>query len=143
MLWNQYKKSVKGTNILILGVAYKKDIMDIRESPALDVIKLLEKDGAKLIFNDPFVPEIRWDGTMVEIDVMSHQLVPKHEVIFEDEIGAVLKHYNLKKEQLPKILITDPCVKRINGKVGDIIKITRESRTAGLSKFYRCVIDIV
>ncbi|PKK83932.1 MAG: UDP-N-acetyl-D-glucosamine dehydrogenase [candidate division Zixibacteria bacterium HGW-Zixibacteria-1] len=60
-LLNHYGKSVKGSNILILGVAYKKDIKDMRESPALDVMKLLEKDGAKLHYNDPHVPEIRWN----------------------------------------------------------------------------------
>ena len=80
---------------------------------------------------------------MAEIDVLSHELVPKHEILSEQESEKVLKEYNLKRDQLPKILITDPCVKRINGKVGNIIKITRESPTAGLSEFYRIVIEIV
>ncbi|MFH2035915.1 MAG: nucleotide sugar dehydrogenase [Candidatus Zixiibacteriota bacterium] len=61
-LLNFHGKSVKNANIMILGVSYKRDIMDIRESPALDVIKLLEKDGAVLRYNDPFVPEINWDS---------------------------------------------------------------------------------
>ena len=43
-------------NIVVLGVAYKKDIKDVRESPALDVIKLLQNRGAKVSYNDPFVP---------------------------------------------------------------------------------------
>jgi len=80
---------------------------------------------------------------MAEIDVMSHELVPLHEVLSETEGEDVLKGFNLKKDQLPKILITDPCAKRISAKVGDIIKITRESPTAGLSEFYRVVVDIV
>ena len=80
---------------------------------------------------------------MAEFDVMSHQLVRKHEILSEAESEKALKHFSLKKDQLPKILITDPCVKRISGKVGDIIKITRESPTAGISVFYRVVIDIV
>ena len=49
----------------------------------------------------------------------------------------------LTKEQIPKILITDPCVKRIGAKVRDIIKIVRESPTAGVSDFYRIVVDVV
>jgi UDP-N-acetyl-D-glucosamine dehydrogenase len=62
-LLNDHNKSVKGANVLILGVTYKKDIKDTRESPALDVIKLLEKDGARINYNDPFVSEIKWNST--------------------------------------------------------------------------------
>jgi UDP-N-acetyl-D-glucosamine dehydrogenase len=58
---NQRKKSLKGSKILILGVAYKKDIKDLRESPALDVIKLLQNAGARVTYNDPHVPFIRMD----------------------------------------------------------------------------------
>ena len=86
---------------------------------------------------------IRWDENMVKFDVMSHQLVPKHEILTEKESEDTLEHFNLRRDQLPKILITDPAVKRIGAKVGDIIKITRESPTAGVSVFYRIVIDIV
>jgi len=46
----------------VLGVAYKRDIDDVRESPALDVILLLEKRGAKVTYSDPYVPSIRLDG---------------------------------------------------------------------------------
>jgi len=52
-------KSFKGANILILGVSYKKDISDVRESPALDIIKLLDDQGAKITYNDPHVPELK------------------------------------------------------------------------------------
>jgi len=80
---------------------------------------------------------------MAEFDVMTHQLVPKHEVIPDKEVEDVLKKFDLTKDQLPKVLITDPVVKRIGAKVGDVLKITRESPTAGTSEFYRLVIDIV
>jgi len=56
---NNQSKSVKKSKILVLGVTYKKDIMDTRESPALDVIKLLHEEGARIYYNDPQVPEIR------------------------------------------------------------------------------------
>ena len=59
---NDDRKSVKGSRVLVLGVAYKKDIDDVRESPALDVIRLLELDGAEVVFHDPYVPVIREDG---------------------------------------------------------------------------------
>jgi UDP-N-acetyl-D-glucosamine dehydrogenase len=51
---NKQRKSLNGANVLILGVAYKKDIDDLRESPALTIIELLQKEGAKVSYNDPF-----------------------------------------------------------------------------------------
>ncbi|MDQ3516499.1 MAG: nucleotide sugar dehydrogenase [Gemmatimonadota bacterium] len=59
---NDDRKAVNGSRILVLGVAYKRDIDDVRESPALDVIRLLEQDGADVVFHDPYVPAIREDG---------------------------------------------------------------------------------
>jgi UDP-N-acetyl-D-glucosamine dehydrogenase len=59
---NQHRKAVNGSHILVLGVAYKRDIDDLRESPALDIIRLLEDKGANVDYHDPYVPEIREDG---------------------------------------------------------------------------------
>ena len=58
---NADKKAVNGSKILILGVAYKKDIDDMRESPALSIIDLLRADGADVVYHDPFVPEVTFD----------------------------------------------------------------------------------
>jgi UDP-N-acetyl-D-glucosamine dehydrogenase len=55
---NRHKKSVNGARVLILGVAYKKDIDDLRESPALTIIELLQKDGAQVSYHDPYFPFI-------------------------------------------------------------------------------------
>lgn len=55
---NQQKKSLNGSKVLVLGVAYKKDIDDLRESPALTIIELLQKQGATVSYNDPFFPEV-------------------------------------------------------------------------------------
>src|SRR5437764_2322192 len=55
---NQHKKALNGSKILVLGVAYKKDIDDLRESPALTIIELLQKDGAQVSYNDPYFPEV-------------------------------------------------------------------------------------
>lgn len=54
---NEVGKSIRGSNILVLGVAYKKDVGDIRESPALEIIKLILEKGGEVIYNDPYVPE--------------------------------------------------------------------------------------
>ena len=58
---NNERKAVNGSKILILGVAYKKDIDDMRESPALSVIDLLRAKGADVTYHDPFVPEVHFD----------------------------------------------------------------------------------
>ena len=58
---NDNEKSVKGSKVLILGVAYKKDIDDMRESPALSVIDLLRAKGADVVYHDPFVEEVTFD----------------------------------------------------------------------------------
>jgi len=62
LLNRNLSKAFTQANILLLGVAYKRDIKDVRESPALDVLKLLEIKGAKVSYNDPFVAEIEWNG---------------------------------------------------------------------------------
>jgi len=59
MLLNESGKSVRGAKILVLGVAYKRDIDDVRESPALKVINELEKLGASVCYHDPYVPSIK------------------------------------------------------------------------------------
>ncbi|NLX90382.1 MAG: nucleotide sugar dehydrogenase [Firmicutes bacterium] len=59
---NRYKKAVNGAKILVLGVAYKQDIDDYRESPAIKVINELKKEGADVVYFDPFVPEYRDRG---------------------------------------------------------------------------------
>ncbi|MDQ6887322.1 MAG: nucleotide sugar dehydrogenase [Gemmatimonadota bacterium] len=59
---NQAGKSMKGAKVLVIGVAYKKDIDDLRESPALDILDLLVGKGAVVSYHDPFIPEIREDG---------------------------------------------------------------------------------
>jgi UDP-N-acetyl-D-glucosamine dehydrogenase len=58
---NDDRKAVNGSRVIVVGVAYKKDIDDIRESPALDVIRLLEERGAEVVHHDPFIPRFR-DG---------------------------------------------------------------------------------
>jgi UDP-N-acetyl-D-glucosamine dehydrogenase len=58
---NEKRKAVKGADILLLGVAYKKNVADTRESPAYDVAKLLHQAGARLSYSDPFVPQWQTD----------------------------------------------------------------------------------
>ena len=59
---NEQGKPIKGSQVLVLGAAYKPDIDDLRESPALDVIGLLDKKGARVSYHDPYVPHLQHDG---------------------------------------------------------------------------------
>jgi UDP-N-acetyl-D-glucosamine dehydrogenase len=59
---NARKKCLNGANLLILGVAYKKGVGDLRESPALDVMKELQAKGANLVYADPFVSTLTHEG---------------------------------------------------------------------------------
>lgn len=64
---NHDRKAINGSKIVVLGVAYKRDIDDVRESPALDIIQMLEQRGADVIYHDPYVASIRLEG-----DAMMH-----------------------------------------------------------------------
>lgn len=59
---NERRKAVNGSRVLVLGVAYKRDVDDIRESPALDVIHLLDEKGAEVLYHDPYVPALQHEG---------------------------------------------------------------------------------
>jgi UDP-N-acetyl-D-glucosamine dehydrogenase len=63
---NSAHKSINGSKIHMLGVAYKRDVGDVRESPALDILDLLHRRGAVLSYTDPFVPHIPCGGAMLE-----------------------------------------------------------------------------
>lgn len=59
---NDHSKPLKGSHVHVLGAAYKRDIDDVRESPALDIILLLERRGSRVTYSDPFVPSLKLDG---------------------------------------------------------------------------------
>lgn len=72
---NHHGRSVKGSRVLALGVAYKKDVSDMRESPALSVIKLLEDRGARVSYHDPYVPELLLEsGSMAGVPLTEENL---------------------------------------------------------------------
>lgn len=71
--------------------------------------------------------------------VADHVLVPKHELCSEEEKKRVLSHYKVQPNQLPRISAKDPAIRHLACKVGDLIKITRSSETAGVAIFYRMV----
>ena len=79
---------------------------------------------------------------MVEAEaILKHKMVPKVEIASDSAIEQLLKKYKMEgKEQLPKILASDIMVKAIGAKRGQVLKITRDSMTAGESVYYRLVV---
>ena len=79
---NRTRKAISGSQILVIGVAYKKNINDVRESPALDVMKLLENDGAELSFYDPYVSFVGLNGNrMMGMETLSKETLNNSDAI--------------------------------------------------------------
>ncbi|MHC1625750.1 MAG: DNA-directed RNA polymerase subunit H [Methanoculleaceae archaeon] len=73
-------------------------------------------------------------------NVLDHVMVPDHQVMSEREVEELFAQYRISHEQLPRIYHDDPAVRAIGAKVGDVIRITRQSQTAGIAEYYRIVI---
>ena len=78
---NARQKAVSGARILVLGVAYKRDVDDVRESPALDIIGLLTADGAHVEYHDPFVPELAEDGAHMSSVALTDQALAEADAV--------------------------------------------------------------
>jgi UDP-N-acetyl-D-glucosamine dehydrogenase len=85
--FNEREKSIKGSRILLLGMSYKRDIDDVRESPALDVLRILEQKGANVIYHDPLVPELDMDG-------VSHRSLPLEESVKAADCVVILTDHS-------------------------------------------------
>lgn len=83
-------------------------------------------------------PTARGNPYMTE-EAIHHILVPKHEKINDKEKKELFKRYNITERELPKINITDAAIQHLKPQVGDVIKVTRESPTAGTTTFFRGV----
>jgi len=79
---NGQGKAVQGASVLVLGVAYKRNVEDIRESPALDIIRLLEGQGARVSYFDPHVPRFREDGQEFRSVELTPEVVAAADCVF-------------------------------------------------------------
>lgn len=77
---------------------------------------------------------------MGKFNLMEHESVPEHIILSEEDAEEVLKKYHVAKEQLPKLKLSDPVAKQIKAEVGNVVKIIRNSQTAGKAVAYRAVI---
>jgi DNA-directed RNA polymerase subunit H len=80
-------------------------------------------------------------GKKEKILIPDHIYVPKHEIINKDEAMKVLEKYHTKPTEMPLIYVSDPAIRGLGVKPGDMIKITRNSPTAGESVYYRYVVE--
>ncbi|MBN1195070.1 MAG: DNA-directed RNA polymerase subunit H [Methanomicrobiaceae archaeon] len=73
-------------------------------------------------------------------NVLDHVMVPDHQIMSEEEVAVLLSTYTITQDQLPKMYHDDPAVKSIGANMGDVVKITRKSQTAGKAESYRLVV---
>ncbi|MHB8833578.1 MAG: nucleotide sugar dehydrogenase, partial [Desulfobacteria bacterium] len=112
---NRSRKAVNGAKVLVLGVAYKKDISDVRESPALDILQLLSKKGAHLSYCDPYVAEVREAGMTLTASPFSAATLRK-----ADCVVIVTNHaafdYKMVAREAKVIVDTRNALKGHNGR---------------------------
>jgi UDP-N-acetyl-D-glucosamine dehydrogenase len=72
---NARRKSLNGATVLVLGVAYKRDVNDVRESPALEIIHELETRGAHVLYHDPYVERVAVDGRMLQSTPLTAEML--------------------------------------------------------------------
>ncbi|NWF95286.1 MAG: DNA-directed RNA polymerase subunit H [Candidatus Thorarchaeota archaeon] len=81
------------------------------------------------------------EGNYSSFDLFDHELVPKHVIASEDEVKMVLDHYGIKRPHLPRIMRDDPAAKLLGARPGQVLRIERKSKTAGVAYYYRLVVD--
>lgn len=82
ILSKKFKKALNGSKILVLGIAYKNDIDDYRESPALKVIELLQSEGVKVDFYDPWIPEYKYKGVIHKgLEKIDEEMVKSYDLV--------------------------------------------------------------
>lgn len=95
---NRYQKSLNGSKVLVMGVAYKQDIDDYRESPAIPVIKLLKKNGAYVEFYDPYIDSFKDEGEiMYGIGNIDGKIVSNYDIVM-----ITCAHTNIDYEMVQK-----------------------------------------
>lgn len=119
---NRERKSINGARILILGVAYKRDISDIRESPALDVIELLQERGARIQYNDPHVSELSMDRSQLSSVALTAKRIKE-----ADCVVIVTDHsdydYQWIVDNAQSVVDTRNATKGVSGNKGKIVKL--------------------
>jgi len=120
ILSQKFKKSLNRAKILLLGVAYKKDIDDLRESPALEIIKKLEQEGAIVSYYDPYIPEFVNNGKEYKSlnKLTAKEIKEKDIVIITTDHSKV--DYKMVAKNAKAVFDTRNAIKLYNGNVEKI-----------------------
>ena len=126
----------------IVGVASIRKLYKFMEEKGVDRgIIVAEKKYSAAIKKEAKIQNIELiPGRLPPSNIFLHELVPDHTILSPEEVEKLLKEYKIKLNQLPLIKVTDVAVVAIGGRLGDVIKITRESPTAGEHIAYRFVV---
>ena len=128
----------------VVGIAVVKDILSaMEESDSVD---------GMLVGGTRFTPAAKKHasqsrvelvtGDYASFDLFDHELVPIHTIVDDAELKLILDHYGISKSQLPRVSKDDPAAKAIGAHSGQVIRIERESLTAGKSYYYRMVTNM-
>jgi UDP-N-acetyl-D-glucosamine dehydrogenase len=130
---NDDRKPVRGSRVLILGVAYKKDIDDMRESPALDVIRLLEERGAEVEYHDPHVMTFAEHGvTHTGVDLTAERLAAADAVVIITDHTAV--DYQFVVNNAALVIDSRNALAKTVASKARIVSLTSHGRLAQLQK---------
>lgn len=112
---NRFGKALSNAKVLILGVAYKQDIDDVRQSPALDVIALLEKYGAQLSYNDPFIPEFQYKGVSYQSVELTPEVLSTSDLVILTTMHTIYD-YELIQQHAQMIFDTKNAFKQVQNR---------------------------
>ena len=113
---NRSKKPLNGSKILVLGVAYKNDIDDYRESPAIEVIEILKKNGAKTDFYDPYIPVFKEHGKeYIGIEKIDEKIISSYDLIVITAAHSIID-YNMIQKNAKAIFDTRNAMKNIKNR---------------------------
>jgi UDP-N-acetyl-D-glucosamine dehydrogenase len=117
---NSHRKSLNGSRVLVAGVAYKRDIDDIRESPSLDVMNLLRENGVSLSYSDPFVPRLSAKAWHGDVDLESQPLT-ENTLEYVDCVAILTDHssvdYDMLVAKAPLLVDTRNAIRKTHGHV--------------------------
>jgi UDP-N-acetyl-D-glucosamine dehydrogenase len=130
---NRSAKSIRNSKILVLGVAYKKDVSDCRESPALDVMRMLSEKGADLTYNDPYVPMLRLGKNTLESIELSQEAIGKQDCVI---ILTDHSEYDFKQITATAQLLIDTrnATKDLHAFTNHIIKLGAGNKSRAVSQ---------
>jgi len=127
----------------VVGIAIVRDLLKEMEET--------ESQRGMLVGGNRFTPAAKKfakvshielvKGNYASFDLFEHDLVPPHIIAEQSEVDLVLGHYKIKKAQLPRIYVSDPAARVLGARPGQVIRIERNSDTAGTTFYYRLVVD--